>query len=129
MSDEIDYETEYASLYQAVMEADLHIIDGPQGREVCMPLGFQRYADEFAAEIIRLRDRVKDLEDRLHERDLAVAALAQDRDEAYEDGVKDGIERVCEYVDHPDFSLPEQAAIKAASQRAMIAYKKEMGSE
>lgn len=41
-------------------------------------------------EINRLRDRVKDLEDRLHERDLAVATLAQqlsERDTAWKRAV------------------------------------------
>jgi len=82
---------------------------------------------ELATALQAERALIRELEDRLHERDLAVAALAQDRDEAYERGVKDGIERVCEYVDHPDFSLSEQEAIEAASQRAMIAYEKEIG--
>jgi hypothetical protein len=65
-----------------VLDAGLHIIDGPQGREVHMPLGFQRYADEFTAEILRLRNRILELENRMHERDLAVEARSARTEEA-----------------------------------------------
>jgi uncharacterized coiled-coil protein SlyX len=107
VSDEIDYEAEYASLYQAVLDAGLHIIDGPKGREVQMPLD----------------SRIRELEDRLHERDLAVAALAQqlaDRDarmSKLEAFVKE-VRKVLDYEDwHPSewhrflrHSIPSAAA-------------------
>ena len=104
MSDEIDYkinyEEEYTSLYLAVLDAGLHIIDGPQGRKVQMPLGVLQFADyedrlfdsiaKFKTQLADKNARLSELEDRLHERDLAVATLAQqlsERDAAWKRAV------------------------------------------
>ena len=46
-----------------------------------------------------LVSRIRELEERLHERDLAVAALSQERDEAYDRGVREGMVLVRQQTD------------------------------
>lgn len=54
---------------------------------------------DIANALTELRDRNRELEERLHERDLAVAALSQERDEAYDRGVREGMVLVRQQAD------------------------------
>jgi hypothetical protein len=76
-------------------------------------------------EINRLRDRVKDLEDRLHERDLAVTALAREVNEAYDRGVRRVIEQVWKYAN----AYGHAEAVDAVIKEAFAAHEKEAGRE
>lgn len=61
--------------------------------------------------INRLRDRVKDLEDRLHERDLAVATLAQqlsERDAAWKQAIQSLAEQGVITIDDPLAAIQER---------------------
>jgi len=75
-------------------------------------------------------DRIRELEERLHERDLAVAALSQDRDEAYRRGVRDGIERVRISAEGPWCGCADGLSIEDTCNAALASYdEEEVGRE
>jgi len=68
---DVDWEQEYAMLYQAVLGAGAHVIDGPDGRKIDIPLDVSTMAgyecrDAEVAELRADRDRLAAIVERLY---------------------------------------------------------------
>jgi hypothetical protein len=73
--------------------------------------------------------RIRELEERLHERDLAVAEMSKKRAEAYRRGDREGIERVRMTADRPWCGCSDGLSIEDTCDAALAAYEEEVGRE
>jgi hypothetical protein len=94
---------------------------------------FRKSSDKTMKPAAALQDeaaaRIRELEERLHERDLAVAAMSKKRAEAYRRGVRDGIERVRISAGGPWCGCADGLSIEDTCNAALASYDEEAGRE